>query len=221
MSVQRAGPELPPHLLKKRKRQAEDDSGGQILPAAKTRSASEEIKPEATSNTRRIIGPAPPPAPLDQKPPTDSKDDEESSDEDDFGPSMPSAVQLHANGSRSEAHGEFHTKDDEQTTKPTRRDNWMTMPPKQDDLAARMDPTKIRAKGFNTGKGAKGPSQVVGDDNTMWTETPEEKRKRLENEVLGIAPSSARAQEDARTQQMRKEDEEKARQIREHNVSRI
>jgi len=92
------------------------------------------------------------------------------------------------------------------------------MPPKQDDLAARMDPTKIRARKFNTGKGAKGPSAAGGADNAMWTETPDEKRKRLADEVLGIVPTASSSADTVRERKLRVEDEERERKIREHNV---
>lgn len=69
-----------------------------------------------------------------------------------------------------------------------RRDEWMTMPPTQDDLAARMDPSKIRARGFNTGKGARARAAGDGNDgSSTWHETPEQKRKRLADEVMGVA----------------------------------
>lgn len=63
------------------------------------------------------------------------------------------------------------------------------MPPKQDDLAARLDPTKQRPRAFNTGKGARGPN-VVGDDSSAWNETPEQKQKRLADEMMGVAKTS-------------------------------
>lgn len=93
------------------------------------------------------------------------------------------------------------------------------IPPKQDDLAARMDPTKMRARKFNTGKGAKAPNQSSGP-NEMWTETPEQKRKRLENQVLGITEPVASGGHDKSRPGGRVQDEETARRIREHNVSR-
>lgn len=63
----------------------------------------------------------------------------------------------------------------------------MLLPPKQDDWSARMDPTKIKNRKFNTGKGSKAPAAGgAGADNTLWTETPEEKRQRLADEVLGV-----------------------------------
>lgn len=97
----------------------------------------------------------------------------------------------------------------------TARDEWMMMPPTQDDLAARMDPTKIRARKFNTGPRASGGG---GSSSTMWTETPEQKRKRLENQVLGIAETTDERGEGARMKKSRK-DEETAQRLREHNVS--
>jgi hypothetical protein len=70
--------------------------------------------------------------------------------------------------------------------KKMKRDDWMMMPPKQDDLAARMDPTKQRARGFNTGKGARG-SNPQGEDNSSWYETAEQKQKRLQDEMMGVS----------------------------------
>lgn len=66
----------------------------------------------------------------------------------------------------------------------------MTMPPKQDDLAARMDPSKQRPSKFNTSKGAKGPN-TGGDDNSAWHETIEQKQKRLADEMMGISKSAS------------------------------
>jgi hypothetical protein len=53
--------------------------------------------------------------------------------------------------------------------------------------------------------------------DSSWTETPEEKRKRLQNQVMGVAaaPSAKTANSKVRS----KQDEEAARRIQEHNVS--
>lgn len=59
------------------------------------------------------------------------------------------------------------------------------LPPQADDLG-RMDPLKQQARGFSMKKSSRGKGDVGG----MWTETGEEKRKRLEDEVMGV--SSAR-----------------------------
>lgn len=132
-----------------------------------------------------------PPAPLDERPseplatsnPADSDGED---DDDDFGPALPSA---NATVTQTKDNNTVTT---ESSTLPapekTQRDAWMTMPPKQDDLAARLDPSKQRARGFNTGKGAKGPN-APGEDSSAWNETPEQKRKRLQDEMMGISKS--------------------------------
>ena len=70
------GPELPPHLLAKRKRQADAAEAPTAEPASEKK--------------RRVVGPAAPPAPIDELPTTAPDDDaEESSSDDDFGPALP------------------------------------------------------------------------------------------------------------------------------------
>ncbi|KAF7195266.1 hypothetical protein HII31_03472 [Pseudocercospora fuligena] len=90
----------------------------------------------------------------------------------------------------------------------------MMMPPKQDDLAARMDPSKQRPKAFNTGKGARGPSSK-GDDASSWHETAEQKQKRLQDEMMGIGKPSASGPEPVRPSKSAKE-EAAHRKIQEH-----
>jgi hypothetical protein len=45
------------------------------------------------------------------------------------------------------------------------------------------DPSKLKARKFNSGPRAS--ASESGEISSIWTETPEEKRKRLENAVLG------------------------------------
>lgn len=94
----------------------------------------------------------------------------------------------------------------------------MMVPPKQDDLAARMDPSKLRARGFNTGKSARQPAGL-DTDSTIWTETPEQKRKRLEDAVMGVKSSAEGTPSDARARQNKAEEEAAARKLREHAAS--
>lgn len=84
------GPELPPHLLAKRKRQLEDSGETQdVTPSGAKREAS----PGEGEKRRRVVGPAPPPAPLDERPAVFLEEEESSSDDDDgFGPALPSAA---------------------------------------------------------------------------------------------------------------------------------
>ena len=84
------------------------------------------------------------------------------------------------------------------------------MPPTQDDLAARMDPTKMRARKFNSGKSA----ASSGGMSSAWTETPEQKLKRLQDEAMGIsAPANTSAAQTGSKQS--KKEERQARKIRE------
>ena len=98
-----------------------------------------------------------------------------------------------------------------------KRDDWMMIPPSQDDLSARMDPTKIRARKFNTGKGAKA-SGNSGEIGAVWTETPEQKRQRLQNEIMGVASTTS---ESSLAASKSKRDEEMARRVKEHTVSAV
>lgn len=223
MSTTRAGPELPPHLLAKRKRKAEEvastNTSEPIPSLASSPTTVAPLSPDSPGKRRRVVRPAPPPAPLKERPPTSppaNAEDDDSSD-DEFGPSLPGV----SGAAYRPGHSAF---DDAVSTeaaeaKPSRRDDWMTMPPKQDDLSARMDPTKIRARGFNSGKGAQ--SGKTNGPDTLWTETPEQKRKRLQDEVLGITQPAANggvAGPSAMDTKTAAENEEKARKIREYNA---
>lgn len=71
-----------------------------------------------------------------------------------------------------------------------------------------MDPSKQRARGFNTGKGAKGPNSKE-EDNSAWYETPEQKQRRLQEEMMGSAkPASMAAPEAAKPKKSAKEEAE-------------
>ena len=93
------------------------------------------------------------------------------------------------------------------------------MPPKQDDLAARFDPNKRRPTKFNTGKGAKG-SPDLGDDNSAWHETPEQKRKRLEDEMMGISKPASVGPNPPTNSSHDGKDAAAAKKVREQIVSR-
>jgi hypothetical protein len=215
------GPSLPPHLAKRSRDQDDDRSTSPDSSEKRRRVAGPALPPRSrSSSVDSNIGPAPPKAPpaaLSERPPNPPLDDEDSdSSDDDFGPAPPPAgAQYNAyDDGQPTKIGPSAFDTDEQYTeqaKTVQRDEWMTLPPTQDDLAARMDPTKIRARKFNSGKGARAPG---GDGMGVWTETPEQKLKRLQNEALGItapANSSAASRESRRT----KEEEAQLRRIRE------
>lgn len=197
------GPTLPPHLHPKRKRDSSEE--------AEEHSARSSSSPDAGDKRRKVLGPAPPPAPLDEKPPSiDGQDDEDdsASDSDDYGPAPPSGP---ADSSSSYARDSAAPPVEDEEIKPTARDSWMLKPPGQDDLAARTDPSKLRARKFNTGKGGRPVASGNSEIDGIWTETPEQKAKRLKDSVMGVsAPtSSAATAKSTRT----KEDEATARRL--------
>ena len=92
------GPQLPPHILAKRKREEEQDVQAQ---QADDRPAHHEVikaslscSPDEAGKRRRVVGPTLPPAPLDERPrrPVKTSGDESSSSDDDgIGPALPPA----------------------------------------------------------------------------------------------------------------------------------
>lgn len=137
---------------------------------------------EPPPKRQRTIGPTLPPADLDERPPqSPSHSSSDSSDDDDFGPALPgaSAERLSPDGVLTKNNGR------EIPAAQTKRDDWMTMVPESGDWSSRVDPTKLKSRGFNSGKGAKGPTVKTGGDSS-WHETPAEKQARLAREVLGI-----------------------------------
>ena len=159
------------------------------------------------------MGPAAPPASLDERPPNPPSDDSDSSD-DDFGPAPPPAGATYNTETEADhvpAQSAFD-RDPQfaEAPKKAQRDDWMTMPPTQDDLAARLDPSKQRARKFNSGKSA----GSGGGISSAWTETPEQKLKRLQDEAMGITTASSNATT-ASAGGRSKEEERRARKMRE------
>ncbi|MCJ1452562.1 hypothetical protein MMC28_002905 [Mycoblastus sanguinarius] len=213
-----AGPEPPPHLLAKRKRQEEAQDSADS-PSKRNRSSSNASDHEAGEKQRRVIGPAAPPAPLSELPPTRPEADGSSSDsDDDFGPSLPPAQG--SSNYESEIRRQqtfFEDAPVQETAEKPGREEWMLVPPKQDDWSAHVDPTKLKTHKFNTGKGSKAPPQKSGGDSALWTETPEQKRQRLEDEVMGVKKPAQLGPENKKEGWKEQEAKETQRRIREYN----
>jgi hypothetical protein len=204
------GPAPPPQAKNPEELELEESSEDDYGPATPT----SKLAP-----LKRILGPAPPPAPLSERPP--NPPDSDSDSEDDFGPSLPPA-----RGSAAEAilfaAQEQEREEAAATTasaKPQRAE-WMLVPPTDSDWTSRVDPTKLKNRKFQSGKGAKAPTEKSGI-SAIWTETPEEKRKRLADEVLGRAEVATSSRGNGsgkkREEGESKGDEATARRIREYN----
>ncbi|KAI9834802.1 MAG: hypothetical protein M1819_002888 [Sarea resinae] len=210
------GPELPPHLLAKRKRQAEEAESASVDRPSRT--ASKSPSPGSSDKRRRVVGPSLPPAPLDEKPLESPNRDEESSSDDEIGPALPPPSGSKPNyGDQNNSTSVFDRSWDPDPIKKPQREEWMLIPPKQEDWSSRVDPTKLKNRKFNSGKGAKAPAQKSGDDHTIWTETPEQKRKRLEDEVMGVSKPATMGPGPGPIRRDDAESEETERRIREYN----
>ncbi|KAL8803401.1 MAG: hypothetical protein Q9182_003199 [Xanthomendoza sp. 2 TL-2023] len=221
-----AGPELPPHLLAKRKRQEEEAEQNAPQPQPPSRSVSPTSSNTSDSKRRRTIGPAPPPAPLSEQPspPPQPQNPNQNnpasdSDSDDFGPSLPPP-----NGPPAPNHppSPHPPTSSEPSPKPPIREEWMLIPPTSTDWSSRLDPTKLRARKFNTGKTSKAPPSSTSGANTIWTETPEQKRQRLHDEMMGVKKpaqliDNGGEEESRRDRENEAEKREVERRIREFN----
>lgn len=210
------GPIPPPAQMTKRKREAEDDDELKVVQKS-TLSNSRSTSPSSAAKKTRTIGPTLPPANLDERPPqSPERDIDSSSDDDGFGPSLPTAISQMPGFPIDEPWMNGAT--DPQATAPTKiqRDEWMIVPPSSGDWSSRMDPTKLKNRKFNTGKGSKGAVQNAdGESNVSWTETPNEKKARLQREMMGIKDISSgkeSPQDDGKARA-------KAKKLREFNVS--
>ncbi|RDA88850.1 hypothetical protein CP532_5412 [Ophiocordyceps camponoti-leonardi (nom. inval.)] len=139
------------------------------------------LPPSTKNNT---IGPSlpPPSAPNDDPRPIPDPDSGGSdSDSDDYGPSLPSSAPRPSIGPSLPP--------PEEDTAP-KRDAWMLAPPPAKTTYTERDPTRLRARKF-----ASKPTPVAAPSSSsqpsVWTETPEEKLRRLQDSVLGrSAPDS-------------------------------
>lgn len=184
------GPQLPPEL-QKRKRSTDDDGSNSDSdsadsagpqPARPTQAPQDLPSPKRS----RVIGPTLPPAPLDERPSSPAQKDSsgsDSSDDDDFGPSLPSAKDALKKASTGPSLG---PSSNNSAPAPAKRDEWMTLAPEGGDWSQRVDPTKIKNRKFNTGRGAKAPAHAGAAGGDSWHETPEEKLARLQREAMGV-----------------------------------
>ncbi|KAF9892572.1 hypothetical protein FE257_000974 [Aspergillus nanangensis] len=157
---------------------------------------------DAGSKRRKVIGPSfPPPPKLDEETGHEATENE-SSDDDDFGPSLPPSnsdmsgphTSIGGEVIQNSPQGNSSSAQDQVGSGRAQRDDWMLRPPDASDWTSRVDPTKLRNRKFQTGKSA--ASRPGGEVDAAWTETPEQKMKRLQNQVMGVASQPSIASKD-------------------------
>lgn len=182
-----AGPSLPAHL--------QNRHGGQISEAAPEEDDEDDdgytpaLPPSMAS---RAQGPSLPPHLAGQ--PSTQPDSSDSGSDDDVGPRPPPAA---GSGPILTAGEEFRLrekqKQDEEAERKRleglkpKREEWMLVPPSSLDMMASTDPTKLKTRGFaqNTRRGGAAGGKASDEGIALWTETPEERAKRQDEEVLG------------------------------------
>ncbi|KAJ6786548.1 hypothetical protein PWT90_06863 [Aphanocladium album] len=188
--------------------------GPSLPPPSATHNKDEIDLDDSDSDSDDDTGPAPPPPPppasaaATAAAPAPTTEDSDSSSDDDYGPALPSA----ANARRGPIGPAMPPAED--TSAPT-RDEWMLAPPTNSGYSER-DPTKLKARKFASKPSASGggSSDAGAGLAAIWTETPEEKLKRLQDSVLGRSDGSGKsAGEVAAAEARSKEEEEKNRRI--------
>lgn len=165
-----------------------DDAPGPAPPPKTTGSA---------APPKRVLGPAPPPADLSERPTTDPDSASDSDSDDDWGPALPTAAGTDPNSNTTSSPalpGDVERQQQHEPTAP-KRDDWMLAPPTSGGYRA-PDPTKLKNRKFASGPRAAKSSAAdskAGGISSIWTETPEEKARRLANAVLGREDPHAHA----------------------------
>ncbi|KAF6837735.1 hypothetical protein CPLU01_02844 [Colletotrichum plurivorum] len=185
-----------------------DDGYGPSAPRVTSQPNAPVSKPSIapTLPPKQPIGPALPPSGHNA-----AADDGSSSDsDDDYGPALPSST---TSAQRAQAAAVVAAAAAASGPAAPQRDDWMLAPPTQSGYNER-DPTKLKNRKFASGKSSSAAGGSGGGISSIWTETPEQKRKRLEDAVLGRGDQNAGAEQ----QQPRrtKEDEERDRRISEN-----
>jgi len=173
-----------------------DDFMPRLPPAL---SSTATTKPAVVS---RPIGPSLPPGYRPPSPTTLPDPDFHNNDDDQEDVAGPVPLPAHLAASSSSSHNEgvqaLHDREQrlqeleriQQENQRPKRDEWMLLPPKELDLQASVDPTKIKARGFKqTSKphasSSGGSTTATRTAGSLWTETPDERRQRLADEAVG------------------------------------
>lgn len=141
------------------------------------------------SPKKRAIGPSlPPTASSSEQPKSRSDSGSDSESDDDFGPSLPPPDGQAAPAPAAQSVGDQLTMSEVHEEKAGQRDEWMLHPPEQSDWASKIDPTQIRSRKFQTGRSARSATSKQVD--ASWMETPQERMRRLGDEVMGVSAPS-------------------------------
>ncbi|KAJ6442953.1 ABC bile acid transporter [Purpureocillium lavendulum] len=205
-----AGPSLPPSVaankdaidLSDSDSDSDSDTGPAPPPSASASSSRPQPRPESQ--------PRPTPAAAPSAAAAGPASDSDSDSDDDYGPALPSATTKRANPIGPAM---------PPVEAAPQRDSWMLAPPPASTGYTERDPTRMRSRKFASkpGPAPAGPATDGGGVSSIWTETPEEKLRRLQDAVLGRSGDggggAAQGGGAGGARQKSKEDEERDRRI--------
>lgn len=239
------GPTLPPHIQRPKDEEEDngeiplddsssDDEGPSVGPAV----AGPQLPPRSPENERKrkrdqndepeALGPSSPkgsigpsigpslPSATSATPPA-----EDSDSDDEIGPSI-SAMMTPAEAAeydrqqaieRLSRGPQSSTADTSKRPEPKlQRDSWMLAPTSRQDWMNTLDASKFKARTFNQSKSGMNQGNA---DHTSWTETPQERAQRIEDEAAGRRPKPSELKEEDEIE--REQRKERDRRIKEYN----
>ncbi|KAG0139622.1 hypothetical protein CROQUDRAFT_666232 [Cronartium quercuum f. sp. fusiforme G11] len=203
-----------------------DDSEDDFMP---------ELPPEFAKTTAapKPSGPIGPTLPVGFQRPADVEPESDDEEQDEFAGPMPLPSHLAHEDAETEGVRALREREERQAekdrlereSKVLKREEWMLVPPKELDLPASVDPTKIKSRGFKqTSKPHSGTVDRQGGTGSLWTETPAERAQRLEDEAMGKRRRAEDVAKDMESEdgnldqlKRRKRDREMRKQVEEHN----
>ncbi|KAH8689216.1 hypothetical protein BGW36DRAFT_308951 [Talaromyces proteolyticus] len=154
---------------------------------------------DSLSERPRVIGPTIPHIRADSSNNAQERntlDDNSEESDDDFGPQLPPATHKQSVGTKLHDQTSLNKPQEglpeEHPSKPGKRDEWMVVPPSKDSWVSGLRSAPAQNRKFMTGRSARG-SETTDGTGSAWTESPAQKKQRLENEILGIQSHSSSA----------------------------
>ncbi|PKX90885.1 GPALPP motifs-containing protein 1 [Aspergillus novofumigatus IBT 16806] len=114
-------------------------------------------------------------------------EDEDEEADDDYGPSLPPLrgdVTAKPNEVKMDNGSHIQSGKPDAHNNNSQRDIWMLRPPRPSELSSRLDPTRLKNRKFQGGQSLSYSGEEV---DIAWTETPQQKLKRLQDEAMGVS----------------------------------
>ncbi|GAA5961917.1 hypothetical protein JCM8115_001609 [Rhodotorula mucilaginosa] len=222
------GPALPPDMQQDRKRLSHAEQSPTAVAGPQLPPHLAHTTPAVCGPSLPTLGPTLPPrrAVGPSRPPYGTAEDGEDDSDGEVGPLPPPVGQQVDDDAgvrlfREREERERRKQQEEAENKKPKREEWMLVPPKEMDLLSSMDTTKLKSRGFATGKAAQ---RASGSDSSsgvnLWTETPAERQERLRDEMLGKKRKAENAPAEEETDEARRKrlrDQQLKDEVERHN----